>query len=105
MILHPAIVALVLVSFLNHPEMPLPARFSGSGSSRGGISPAAAGQAVLEGRTYLISPFVSYVFVFQIGSPFLYIYTADMSSQTVCRGDVRRRRPLRRSLRLSNVSG
>jgi hypothetical protein len=35
------------------------------------------GQLALERRTYLISTILSYVFVFQIGSLFLYIYTAD----------------------------
>ena len=77
MILHPAIVALVLVSLLMT-GMSLYSSFFGIRIiRRWDLHSGSEGQLSLERRTYLISTLLSYLFVFQIGSLFLYIYTAD----------------------------
>jgi hypothetical protein len=77
MILHPAIVALVLVSLLVT-GMVLYSAFFGIGIvRRWDLQSGSEQQLVMERRTYLISTILSYVFLFQIGSLFLYIYTAE----------------------------
>lgn len=77
MILHPGIVALVLLSFLLT-GMILYSSFFGIRIIRlWDIQSGSEEQLALERRTYLISTILSYVLVFQIGSLFLYIYTAD----------------------------
>ena len=77
MILHPGIVALVLVSFLISGMILYSAFFGIRIVRRWDIQSGSEEQLALERRTYLISTILSYVFVFQIGSLFLYIYTAD----------------------------
>ena len=77
MILHPGIVALVLVSFLISGMILYGAYFGIRIIRRWDIRSGSEEQLALERRTYLISTILSYVFVFQIGSLFLYIYTAD----------------------------
>ncbi len=77
MILHPAIVALVLVSFLISGMMLYSALFGFRVIRRWDIQSGSEEQLALERKTYLISTILSYVFVFQIGSLFLYVYTAD----------------------------
>ncbi len=77
MILHPGIVALVLVSFLISGMILYSAFFGIRIIRRWDIQSGSEEQLALERRTYLISTILSYVFVFQIGSLFLYIYTAD----------------------------
>ena len=77
MILHPAIVTLVLVSFLMT-MMSLSGAFFGIRIiRRWDLTSGSEEQLLLERRTYLISTILSYVFVFEIGSLFLFIYTAD----------------------------
>jgi hypothetical protein len=77
MILHPAIVALVLVSFLITGMILYSSFFGIRIIRRWDMESGSEEQLALERRTYLISTILSYVFVFQIGSLFLYIYTAD----------------------------
>lgn len=77
MILHPGIVALVLVSFLTSGMILYSVFFGIRIIRRWDIGSGSEGQLDLERRTYLISTILSYVFAFQIGSLFLYIYTAD----------------------------
>jgi hypothetical protein len=77
MILHPAVVTLVLVSFLIT-GMSLSGAFFGIRIiGRWDLQSGSEEQLALERRTYLISTILSYLFVFEIGSLFLYIYTAD----------------------------
>jgi len=77
MILHPAIVALVLVSFLITGMILYSSFFGIRIIRRWDMESGSEEQLALERRTYLISTILSYVFAFQIGSFFLYIYTAD----------------------------
>ncbi len=77
MILHPAIVALVLVAFLVTAMILYSAFFGIRIVRRWDLRSGSEEQLTLERRTYLISTILSYVFLFQIGSLFLYIYTAD----------------------------
>jgi hypothetical protein len=77
MILHPGIVALVLVSFLISGMILYSAFFGIRIIRRWDIQSGSEEQLALERRTYLISTILFYVFVFQTGSLFLYIYTAD----------------------------
>ena len=95
MILHPAIIALMLVSLLIS-GMVLYASFFGIRIiRRWDIQSGSEEQLALERSTYLISTILSYVLVFQIGSLFLYIYTADSLHPAFCRGHVCRRNPER----------
>jgi len=76
-ILHPAIVALVIVSFLMT-AMSLSCAFFGIRIiRRWDLASGSEEQLALERQTYLISTIISYVLVFEIGSLFLFIYTAD----------------------------
>lgn len=77
MILHPAIVALVFVSLLVCGMIIYSSFFSMKVIRRWNLQSGSEEQLALERKTYLISTILSYVFVFQIGSLFLYIYTAD----------------------------
>jgi hypothetical protein len=77
MILHPAIVALVLVSLLLA-VMSLSGAFFGIRIIRHwDMASGSEEQLALERQTYLISTILSYVLFFEIGSLFLFIYTAD----------------------------
>ncbi len=77
MILHPGIIALLLVSLLVT-GMILYSSFFGVRIIAGwDIGSGSEGQLVLERRTYLISTFLAYALLFQISSFFLFIYTAD----------------------------
>lgn len=77
MILHPAIVALVFVSVIIC-GMILYSSFFGIRIIKfWNLESGSEDQLALERKTYLVSTILSYVFVFQIGSLFLYIYTAD----------------------------
>jgi uncharacterized membrane protein len=77
MILHPAIIALVLVSLLMSGMVIYASFFGVQIIRRWDIQSGSEEQLGLERRTYLISTILSYMLVFQIGSLFLYIYTAD----------------------------
>jgi hypothetical protein len=77
MILHPAIIALLLVSCLMT-GMILYSSFFGIRIIRQwDVQSGSEDQLALERRTYLISTILSWVFVFQLASLFLYIYTAE----------------------------
>ncbi|MHB8770467.1 MAG: hypothetical protein ACYC7J_05685 [Syntrophales bacterium] len=77
MILHPAIVALAVVSLLVT-AMILAGGFFGIRIIRQwDLASGSEEQLLLERRTYLISTILSYCFAFEIGSLFLFIYTAD----------------------------
>jgi hypothetical protein len=76
-ILHPAIIALVLVSLLIS-GMVLYASFFGVRIiRRWDMGSGSEEQLSLERSTYLISTILTYILIFQVGSFFLYIYTAD----------------------------
>jgi hypothetical protein len=77
MILHPAIVALVFISLLLCGMILYSSFFGIRILSRWDLPSGSEEQLALERKTYLISTILSYVFIFQIGSLFLYIYTAD----------------------------
>ena len=77
MILHPAIIALVLVSLLICGMILYSSFFGLRIIHRWDLQSGSEVQLALERKTYLISTILSYLFVFQIGSLFLYIYTAD----------------------------
>jgi len=77
MILHPAIVALVFASLLICGMMIFSSWFGIRIIRRWDMQSGSEEQLALERKTYLISTILSYVFVFQIGSLFLFIYTAD----------------------------
>ena len=77
MILHPAIVALVLVSFLLSGMIIYSSVFGILIIGRWDMKSGSEEQLALERRTYLISTILFYVCFFQIASFFLYIYTAD----------------------------
>jgi hypothetical protein len=77
MILHPAIVALVFVSLLICAMILYSSFFGIRIIYRWNLQSGSEEQLALERKTYLISTILSYIFVFQIGSLFLYIYTAD----------------------------
>ncbi len=77
MILHPAIIALILVSLLISGLVLYASFFGIRIIRRWDILSGSEEQLALERSTYLISTILSYVLVFQIGSLFLYIYTAD----------------------------
>ncbi len=77
MVFHPAIMALYLASLLIS-LMTLYAAYYGVQILRKwDIKSGSDLQLILERRTYLISTILTYVFVFEIISFFLYIYTAD----------------------------
>ncbi len=77
MILHPAIVALLLVSLLTT-GMTLYGAYFGIGiMRRWNLKSGSEGQLALERRTYLISTLLAYVLIFQVGSLFLFVQTAE----------------------------
>jgi len=77
MILHPAIIALVLVSLLISGMVVYASFFGVQIIRRWDIQSGSEEQLALERRTYLISTLLTYMLVFQVSSLFLYIYTAD----------------------------
>jgi hypothetical protein len=77
MILHPAIVALVIVSFLISTMSISSAFFGVRIIRRWDLQSGSEEQLALERQTYLISTILSYIFAFEIGSLFLFIHTAD----------------------------
>ncbi|RPH33813.1 hypothetical protein EHM92_08070 [bacterium] len=77
MILHPAIVALVLVSLLLTAMSLSGALFGIRIIRRWDLTSGSEEQLALERQTYLISSILSYVLVFEIGSLLLFVYTAD----------------------------
>ena len=77
MILHPGIIALLLVSFLMTGMILYSSFFGIRIIRRWDLRSGSEDQLSLERRTYLISTILAYAFIFQIGSLFLYIYTAD----------------------------
>lgn len=77
MILHPAIVALVFASMIICGMILFSSWFGIRIIRRWDMQSGSEEQLALERKTYLISTILSYVFVFQIGSLFLFIYTAD----------------------------
>jgi hypothetical protein len=76
-ILNPAILALVLVSFLIAGLILYASFFGLQVIRRWDMSSGSEVQLLLERRTYLISTILFYVMAFQLGSLFLFIYTAD----------------------------
>ena len=78
MILHPGIIALVLVSLLITGMILYSSFFGLRILRRWDMRSGSEEQLALERRTYLISTVLAYALVFQIGSLFLYIYTADV---------------------------
>ncbi len=77
MILHPAIVALVFASMIIGGMILFSSWFGIRIIRRWNMQSGSEEQLALERKTYLISTILSYAFVFQIGSLFLFIYTAD----------------------------
>ncbi|MFN3480166.1 MAG: hypothetical protein ACK415_07230 [Thermodesulfovibrionales bacterium] len=77
MILNPAIIALLLSSFLLSGMILYSAYFGLQILRRWDIKSGSETQLGLERRTYLISTILSYAFAFQLVSLFLFIYTAD----------------------------
>lgn len=77
MILHPAIVALLLASGLVTFMVLYSAFFGWKIIRYWDIRSGSERQLALERSTYLISTLLACAFIFQIGSLFLYIYTAD----------------------------
>lgn len=77
MILNPAIIALLLSSFLLSGMIIYSAYFGLQILKRWDIKSGSETQLKLERRTYLISTTLSYAFAFQLISLFLFIYTAD----------------------------
>lgn len=77
MILNPAIIALLLSSFLLSGMVIYSAYFGLQILKRWDIRSGSETQLKLERRTYLISTILSYAFAFQLISLFLFIYTAD----------------------------
>lgn len=77
MILHPAVIALLMSSFLISCMILYSAYFGLLIVRRWDIESGSELQLGLERRTYLISTVLSYAFGFQLISLFLFIYTAD----------------------------
>ena len=77
MILHPAIVALLLVSFLTAAMSLAGVLFAIRIIRRWDLASGSEAQLLLERQTYLISTIFAYLLIFEIGSLFLFIYTAD----------------------------
>ncbi len=77
MILHPAILALLAGSFMVSAMLLYSSWFGIRIISRWDLRSGSEAQLGLEKRTYLISTIMSYAFVFQLVSLFLFIYTAD----------------------------
>ena len=77
MILHPGIIALVLVSLLIAGMILYSSFFGLRILRRWDLCSGSEEQLALERRTYLISTILAYALLFQISSLFLYIYTAD----------------------------
>ena len=77
MILHPAIVALLLISGLVAGMIAYAAFFGVRILTHWNISSGSALQLALERSTYLVSTLVACALVLEIASLFLYIYTAD----------------------------
>jgi hypothetical protein len=77
MILHPAVIALLVVSFLVTGMIVYSSFFAIRIIRRWDMQSGSEEQLALERRTYLISTILSYVLVFEVGSLFLFIYTAD----------------------------
>lgn len=77
MILHPAVIALILVSCLVSGMLLYSSFFGVRIIGRWDMQSGSEGQLALERRTYLISTILSYVLVFELASLFLYIFTAD----------------------------
>lgn len=77
MILNPAIIALLLSSFLLSGMVLYSAYFGLQILRKWDIKSGSEIQLNLERRTYLVSTILSYAFAFQLISLFLFIYTAD----------------------------
>jgi len=77
MILHPAILALLVVSLLTSFMVLYAGWYGVRILLRWDIRSGSELQLSLERRTYLISTILSYVLAFQLLSLFLFIYTAD----------------------------
>lgn len=77
MIFHPAILALLVSSFLIAAMALYASFFSVQILRRWDIASGSEGQLILERRTYLISTVLAYLLGFQLISLFLYVFTAD----------------------------
>lgn len=77
MILHPAILGLLLLSSVTSAMMLYSAWHAAVIVRRWDLASGSELQLSLERRTYLISTILTYLFAFQIVSPFLYVFTAD----------------------------
>jgi hypothetical protein len=77
MVFHPAVIALFMASFLITAMTLYSAYYGIQIQRKWDIKSGSDLQLIMERRTYLISTILTYVFVFEIISLFLYIYTAD----------------------------
>ena len=77
MLLHPAVIALLLTSLLSSILLLYSAYYGYLVIRQWDLSSGSELQLSLERRTYLISTILTYLFVFQILSLFLYLFTAD----------------------------
>jgi hypothetical protein len=77
MVFHPAIIALFMASFLISSMTLYSAYYGIQIQRKWDIKSGSDLQLIMERRTYLISTILSYVFIFEIISFFLYIYTAE----------------------------
>jgi hypothetical protein len=77
MILHPAILALLAGAFMASAMLLYSSWFGIQIIRNWDLKSGSEFQLILEKRTYLISTIMSYAFIFQLVSLFLFIYTAD----------------------------
>ncbi|OPY81614.1 MAG: hypothetical protein A4E65_01064 [Syntrophorhabdus sp. PtaU1.Bin153] len=80
MIMHPAVISLFVGSVLVCLMVLYSARYGATILTRWDLRSGSELQLTLERKTYLISTIMSYVFVFQLFSLFLFIFTADKLS-------------------------
>jgi hypothetical protein len=77
MLLHPAVIALLLVSMLTSLMLVYSSYYAVLIIRQWDLTSGSEEQLALERRTYLISTILSYVFAFELLSLFLYMFTAD----------------------------
>ena len=77
MILHPAVLALMLVSLAGSAVLVYAASFSVRVAKSWDLASGSEAQLALERRTYLVSTMLACVFVFEVASLFLFVALAD----------------------------
>lgn len=77
MIFHPSVIALYVASLLISFMICYSAYYAVQILRKWDINSGSELQLVLERRTYLVSIILTYLFIFQLISLFLYVYTAD----------------------------